>query len=983
MPVFDKLLGKYLAHTHPELVVTKTVGGGGGGNSGSSSLAISDEGIQLTSTASSINFVGAGVTATDVGGAITVTIPGATASTPGGSDTQVQFNDGGSFGGDAGLVFNKTTNVLTAGEVIISGLTASRAVATDGSKQLVSATTTAAELDFVSGVTSAIQTQLNNKQPLDATLTALAAYNTNGLLTQTAADTFTGRTITGTTDVITVSNGSGVAGNPTITIAATYVGQTSITTLGTITTGAWDGTDIPLTAGGTGASTAADARTNLGLVAGGAGDIWVEKAGDTMTGALAITLAGTGLAVTQDSTIGGYLRVGSASAPTNTTAGDLTAVRLKVVDGAFGTGVDFSVTGDGALSGFLRVGSETAPTNTTAGDLTCVRFNIGNNAAFGATSGRFLQGVGTITATSGTEYVWFVQPSVTPASNSTAEVRTLGFDAIWNPSTGITQSTLIGGYFQWRIRGDALVATVTGVQATGMVVDSSSAATVQATTLQAYRAGHYSRPSGSTTATVATSVGYDTTGVTTNGLTVTDLIGLRVQNGANPTVTNQYGVQIASLTKHTTDLWGVQVAFPGIGNSQAGTTNLVGIGLPTASIVLGNTTGTTTMVAGMYIGIPTYTSTTNTRTVTNMAGLYIAGAPVASTNVTVTAGGGPYSIWVDAGTSAFGGNLVPDVSDVAALGTTALMFSDLFLASGGVINFNAGDVTITHSANTLTVAGGTLTTEAIAASGNLTFANNKGVIGTSVAASTQGILRVDTNDDTKIGSFAGNNIIIETDSSVYILGGQFVIASANAATNYFIVNTSGDTLAAGYLRAGSTSAPTNTTDGDLTAIRLFLGTNQTDFTVSNAGKVTAYNNIATVSGGVPSELATIDSTGLTANVGASTLYAVPASGAGLYRVSAYLVTTTAASVSSTMPNAQVVYTDSDSNTSVTLDVSPVLGAAGLGQSGTLAANTVGTVFSGVVVIYVKASTTIQYQTVNYASTIAGMTYALRIKLEAL
>lgn len=148
-------------------------------------------------------------------------------------------------------------------------------------------------------------------------------------------------------------------------------------------------------------------------------------------------------------------------------------------------------------------------------------------------------------------------------------------------------------------------------------------------------------------------------------------------------------------------------------------------------------------------------------------------------------------------------------------------------------------------------------------------------------------------------------------------------------------------------------------------------------------KISKYNNITTVANGIPSEVAQINSTGLTANVGASTLYAVPASGEGMYRVSAMLVTTTTASVSSTMPNAQVVYTDKDSNTSVTLDVSPILGAAGLGQSGLLTANAIGTVFSGVVCMYVKSSTTIQYQTVNYLSTAAGMAYALRIRLEAL
>jgi len=49
--------------------------------------------------------------------------------------------------------------------------------------------------------------------------------------------------------------------------------------------------------------------------------------------------------------------------------------------------------------------------------------------------------------------------------------------------------------------------------------------------------------------------------------------------------------------------------------------------------------------------------------------------------------------------------LVPNSSDGAALGSASLMWSDLFLASGGVINWNNGDVTATHSANTLAFAG--------------------------------------------------------------------------------------------------------------------------------------------------------------------------------------------------------------------------------------------------------------------------------------
>jgi hypothetical protein len=101
-----------------------------------------------------------------------------------------------------------------------AAITASRALVSDANGIPTHSTVTTTEIDYVSGVTSAIQTQLNNKQPLDATLTSLAAYNTNGLLTQTAADTFTGRTITAGSG-ISVSNGDGVSGNPTVSLLVT------------------------------------------------------------------------------------------------------------------------------------------------------------------------------------------------------------------------------------------------------------------------------------------------------------------------------------------------------------------------------------------------------------------------------------------------------------------------------------------------------------------------------------------------------------------------------------------------------------------------------------------------------------------------------------------------------------------------------------------------------------------------------------------
>ena len=49
--------------------------------------------------------------------------------------------------------------------------------------------------------------------------------------------------------------------------------------------------------------------------------------------------------------------------------------------------------------------------------------------------------------------------------------------------------------------------------------------------------------------------------------------------------------------------------------------------------------------------------------------------------------------------------IYPETTDEISLGTSSKNFSDLFLDSGAVINFDGGDVTLTHSAGALTVGG--------------------------------------------------------------------------------------------------------------------------------------------------------------------------------------------------------------------------------------------------------------------------------------
>ena len=74
-----------------------------------------------------------------------------------------------------------------------------------------------------------------------------------------------GNGLTATGNVLAVGAGTGITVNAdSVQIDTSWVGQAAITTVGTITTGTWNATDVAVAAGGTGSSTAAGARTNLG-----------------------------------------------------------------------------------------------------------------------------------------------------------------------------------------------------------------------------------------------------------------------------------------------------------------------------------------------------------------------------------------------------------------------------------------------------------------------------------------------------------------------------------------------------------------------------------------------------------------------------------------------------------------------------------------------------------------------------------------------
>ena len=148
--------------------------------------------------------------------------------TPGGSDTQVQFNDGGSFGGDAGLTYNKTTDTLTiAGGLVVDTNT----LVVDSTNHRTGLLTTAPTHTLTLGSTSTGISLYNTSDQTTNYERGVLEWNTNVLkLGTTAGGTGTVRSM----QIYTTTGG----GTSSATFnRATATGMLTITHAGSPTAG--------------------------------------------------------------------------------------------------------------------------------------------------------------------------------------------------------------------------------------------------------------------------------------------------------------------------------------------------------------------------------------------------------------------------------------------------------------------------------------------------------------------------------------------------------------------------------------------------------------------------------------------------------------------------------------------------------------------------------------------------------------------------
>lgn len=269
----------------------------------------------------------------------------------------------------------------------------------------------------------------------------------------------------------------------------------------------------------------------------------------------------------------------------------------------------------------------------------------------------------------------------------------------------------------------------------------------------------------------------------------------------------------------------------------------------------------------------TITGTSAEITVTNgngVSGNPTLSLPTALTFTGKTVTGGTFSSPV-INTGTVGTSLNPTSDDGAALGSASASWSDLFLASGALLNFANGNAVVTHSSGILTVStgdlrvttAGTNSASAVTVGGTQTLTsktltsptiNGGALSGTFSGAHTKsGILTLTasgsaSNSALKLvstePSIGWNNTNAAADNKQWdmeiaslTLVGRVINDAGSVAANWITVTRSGATITSvnfpnGALQAGGVAVPTISSTSTLTNKTIALGSNTVSGTMA-------------------------------------------------------------------------------------------------------------------------------------------------------